>query len=48
MVRDRMKIFGRGGGFVFNTVHNIQAQVPVPNLVALFEAVDQYRTYPMA
>jgi hypothetical protein len=48
MVRDRMQVFGRGGGFVFNTVHNIQAQVPVPNLVALFEAVDQYRPYPMA
>ena len=47
MVRERMEIFGPGGGFVFNTVHNIQAGVPAPNLVALFEAVDEYRSYPM-
>jgi hypothetical protein len=35
-------------GCRWGTAHNIQAQVSVPNLVALFEAVDQYRTYPMA
>ncbi len=38
-VRERCEIFGRGGGFVFNTVHNIQANVPPENLVAMFEAV---------
>jgi uroporphyrinogen-III decarboxylase len=38
-----MAIFGRGGGFIFNTVHNIQARVPVDNLLALFEAVNEYR-----
>ena len=38
-VRQRIEIFGRGGGFVFNTVHNVQAQTPVENLVALYEAV---------
>jgi hypothetical protein len=45
-VRERIEIFGRGGGFVFNTIHNIQARVPVENLVALFEAVQEYRDYP--
>ena len=42
-VRQRIKIFGRGGGFVFNTVHNVQAKTPVDNLVALYEAVKQTR-----
>ncbi len=37
-VAQRLKIFGPGGGFVFNSVHNIQAKTPVENLVALFEA----------
>ena len=28
MVRERMRIFGAGGGFVFTTIHNIQAACP--------------------
>lgn len=46
-VRERMRIFGRGGGFVFNPIHNVQAQVPVENLLALYEAVAEYREYPL-
>ena len=42
-VRERMKIFGRGGGFVFNTIHNVQAGIPAENLVALYEAVRETR-----
>lgn len=38
-VRERVQVFGRGGGFVFNTIHNIQAQTPVENIVAMFEEV---------
>ena len=38
-VFERCRIFGRGGGFIFNAVHNIQANVPVPNIIALFEAL---------
>ena len=41
-VLERCRIFGPGGGFVFNAVHNIQANVPVANIVAMFEAVQQY------
>jgi hypothetical protein len=44
-VRERIEIFRPGGGFVFNTIHNIQARVPAENLVALFEAVQAYRDY---
>jgi len=38
-----MRIFGKGGGFVFAAIHNIQAGVPVENLLALFESVREYR-----
>jgi hypothetical protein len=37
-VRERVEILGRGGGFVFAGIHNIQAGIPPENLVALFEA----------
>ena len=42
-VHERIEIFGRGGGFVFNTVHNVQAGTPAENLVALYEAVRETR-----
>jgi uroporphyrinogen-III decarboxylase len=32
-------LFGRGGSFVFNKVHNIQRTVPVENIDALLTAV---------
>jgi uroporphyrinogen-III decarboxylase len=38
-VAHNIAIFGKGGGFVFNTVHNIQEKVPVDNLSAMFETV---------
>jgi hypothetical protein len=38
-VRERIAIFGQGGGFVFNTVHNVQVGTPAENLVAMYEAV---------
>ena len=41
-VLERCEVFGRGGGFVFNSVHNIQANVPVRNIAAMFEAVKEF------
>jgi len=38
-VRERIRILGRGGGFVFNTVHNIQARTPTENVLAMYEEV---------
>lgn len=38
-VRERIDIFGPGGGFVFNAIHNIQGNVPVENVEAMFKAV---------
>lgn len=44
-VENNMLIFGRDGGFVFNTVHNIQATVPIDNLIAMFETVKNKGSY---
>jgi len=38
-VRERIEIFAEGGGFVFNTIHNIQSTVPVMNILAMLKAV---------
>jgi hypothetical protein len=38
----RCEVFSRGGGFVFNTIHNIQARTPVENIVAVVEAVQEF------
>jgi uroporphyrinogen decarboxylase len=38
-VRRRIDIFAPGGGFVFNTIHNILGDVPPENIEAMFEAV---------
>ena len=36
------EIFAPGGGFVFNTVHNIQANVPLENVLAMLEAIKRF------
>ncbi|MBN1834738.1 MAG: methyltransferase [Spirochaetales bacterium] len=38
-VRERLEIFSPGGGFVFNTVHNIMPDVPPENVVAMFDEI---------
>jgi uroporphyrinogen decarboxylase len=38
-VRRRLEVFAPGGGFVFQQVHNIMADVPPENIVAMLEAV---------
>ena len=46
-VRERLKLFGPGGGFVFNGVHNIQAQVPVANVLAMYDTALNSGRYPL-
>jgi len=46
-VRERLRIFGPGGGFVFNTIHNVQPMSPVENVLALYETVREYGEYPI-
>jgi len=40
-VRHACDVFGKDGGFVYNTVHNIQANVPVENMVAMIDALKE-------
>jgi len=44
-VKRRIDDLAPGGGFVFATVHNIQADVPIANLMALFESLRDYGVY---
>jgi hypothetical protein len=46
-VRERIRTFGRSGGFVFNTTHNVQARIPKENLLALYETVRECGKYPL-
>ena len=38
-VTERLRVFGAKNGFVFNTVHNIQCNTPIENVLAMFEAL---------
>ncbi len=44
-VRKNLEILGRGGGFVFAQVHNIQPDVPAENVDAMLEAFRERRDY---
>jgi uroporphyrinogen decarboxylase len=45
-VRRRVADLAPGGGFVFASVHNIQANVPPENVAAMWEAVEAGGAYP--
>lgn len=38
-VKRRIEIFNINGGFVFSAIHNIQANTPIENVVAMFETI---------
>lgn len=42
-VRKLIDIFSPDGGFVFNAVHNIQGNVPIENVIAMIEVIQEYR-----
>ncbi len=42
-VQQNITTLGARGGFIFNTIHNIQATVPTGNLLAMFRAFAAYR-----
>ena len=41
-VLERCRVFSQDGGFIFNTIHNIQARTPVENIVAMLNAVQEF------
>lgn len=44
-VRNRFETLGPGGGFIYCSAHNIQADTPIANIEALFEAYQTYGRY---
>jgi uroporphyrinogen-III decarboxylase len=40
-VKTQCGILNKNGGFVFNTIHNIQANVPFENVVAMLDALKE-------
>lgn len=43
-VRERIDIFNEDGGFVFSSIHNIQSNTPLDNILAMFKAIeDSYK-----
>jgi len=47
-VRRNLEAFKPGGGYVFNSVHNIQPGVPPENIIALFDAAYEFGFYQQA
>jgi len=45
-VKRRIDDLAPGGGFVFNTVHNVQADVSPENYMAMWEALQEFGIYP--
>ena len=41
-VMERLSVFAPGGGYVFNTIHNIQGPTPAVNVLAIFKAIGDY------
>jgi len=41
-VTERLELFSKGGGFVFNTIHNIQGQTSAENMMAMFSAINDF------
>lgn len=44
-VRRNLEALAPGGGYVFNTVHNIQSEVPPENIMAMWEALQEFGRY---
>ena len=44
-VKKRIDHLAPGGGFVFNTVHNIQPDVPPENIMAMWDTLQEYGNY---
>lgn len=43
-VSERIEIFSVNSGFVFNSIHNIQSNVPTENILAMFKAINKARS----
>ncbi|MEM2940572.1 MAG: uroporphyrinogen decarboxylase family protein [Thermoproteota archaeon] len=46
-VKKNILVFARNGGYVFNQVHNIQANVPPENIIAAYRSAYENGLYPL-
>ena len=46
-VQERIRAFAPGGGFIFNPIHNVQARVPIENVLAMVETLREHGSYPV-
>ncbi|NLE44448.1 MAG: methyltransferase [Chloroflexi bacterium] len=44
-VAERIQVLAPGGGFVFSPIHNVQAGVPVENLIAMYQAASDFGSH---
>jgi uroporphyrinogen decarboxylase len=44
-VKNNFKCFKPGGGYIAANIHNITAEVPPENIVAMFDAANEFRNY---
>ncbi len=47
-VKEKIRILAPNGGYIPFAAHNIQPDVPITNLVAMFEAIKKYGKYPIS
>jgi uroporphyrinogen decarboxylase len=46
-VEERIRLFGPGGGYVFATIHNIQADISPEKIKAVFDTARRTGVYPL-
>ena len=44
-IKYNFKCFKPGGGYIAANIHNITAEVPPQNIMAMFETANEYRIY---
>ena len=46
-VKSKIESLAPGGGYILNTIHNVQPDVPVENLLAMIDAALEYGNFPI-
>ncbi len=46
-VLNRLEIFAPGGGYVFNSIHNLMPDVPPQNIIAMLNALNEFNSQPL-
>jgi len=43
---ERLEILSKDGGYIFNPIHNVMPEVPPQNIIAMFNAVNEFNGDP--